>query len=85
MLPLVARNVCTILLIVSVTLQGVTVFMWTGRNMVKWSVKIPTYHHWERGSMIAAFVTAALGMSLLEVVLGEAGEPYSGNWELPLS
>src|SRR5260221_13604492 len=68
------RNISAILLIISVVLQGVTVFMWSGRNVLKWSVEMPTFLHWERGSMIAAFVIAALGMSLLEIVLREAGE-----------
>jgi hypothetical protein len=68
------HNVTAILLLVSFTLHFVTVFMWSGRNVLKWSVKMPTYLNWERGSMIAAFVVAALSMSLLERVLGEAGE-----------
>ncbi len=68
------RNISAILLIISVVLQRVTVFMWSGRNVLKWSVEMPTFLHWERGSMIAAFVVAALGISLLEIVLREAGE-----------
>jgi hypothetical protein len=79
MLPLVVRNMCAILLIVSVALQGVTVFMWSGRNPLKWPIKTPTYLQWERGSMIAAFVTAALGISLLEMVLCAAGETVLGH------
>jgi hypothetical protein len=85
MLPLVVRNMCAILLIVSVALQGVTVVMWSGRNPLKWSIKTPTYLQWERGSMIAAFVTAALGMSLLEMVLGAAGETVLGHLDTVLN
>lgn len=73
MLPLDVRAISAILLIVSVALQGVTVFLWSGRNVLKWAVKTPTYLNWERGSMIAAFVIAALGVSLLEIVLRDAG------------
>src|SRR5258708_25638570 len=73
-MALPVRNISAILLIISVVLQGVTVVMWSGRNVLKWSVEMPTYLHWERGSMIAAFVIAALGISLLEMVLREAGE-----------
>ncbi len=74
MMALTVRETSAILLIVGVTLQGITVFMWNGRNLLKWSVKMPVYLNWERGSMIAAFVVTALGMSLLEIALREAGE-----------
>ncbi len=74
MMGLSERNVSAILLIIGVALQLVTVFMWNSRNVLKWSVKMPAYLNWERGSMIAAFVVAAMGVSLLETVLGDAGE-----------
>ena len=74
MTPLTVRNICAILLIVSSTLDLISNLMYTGRDKLKWFVETPTYVKWERGALIAAFVIAALGVALLEIVLREAGE-----------
>jgi hypothetical protein len=74
MMDFTARNVSAIVLLIAFVFHFVTVFMWSGRNVLKWSVKLPTYLYWERGTMIAAFVIAAMGISLLENVLQDAGE-----------
>ncbi len=74
MIGLSVRNICAILLIVSSALDLISNLMYTGRDKLKWFVGTPTYVKWERGALIAAFVIAALGVALFEIVLREAGE-----------
>ncbi len=70
--PFTAWRVSGILLIVAFVLNigGVVLF---NAVMFEWVVETPILLAWERGLFIAAFVVAALGVAVLEMVLRETG------------
>ena len=49
------------------------VVMYSAGTAYGWVVETPTYHAWERGLFMAAFVVAALGVAVLKLALGIAG------------
>jgi len=49
--------------------------LYTGRAIFKWpSAQSKSFLYWERGLVMAAILVAALGLILLERLLGEAGD-----------
>lgn len=66
------RRVSGILLIVSFLLHLLGVFMFSSSPLF---TETRAYVNWERGLLMAAFVIAALGVSLLEIVLREVNVP----------
>jgi len=49
--------------------------LYTGRAMLKWPLaQSQSYLYWERGLVVAAMITAALGLVLMERLLGAAGD-----------
>jgi len=79
MRPLDTRNVSAILLIVCSVLDVTSNLMWFGTNMRKWFTESPRFFRWERGLLMAAYVMAALSVSLLEPLMHSAGETVLGS------
>ncbi|MCZ7570173.1 MAG: hypothetical protein M5U01_16530 [Ardenticatenaceae bacterium] len=73
MLSLNVRTACAIVLIAASMFDLASNLMFTGRSVLKWFGESQIFLQWERGLLMAAFVLAAMGVSLLETLLGRAG------------
>ncbi|MCZ7554729.1 MAG: hypothetical protein M5U05_19500 [Anaerolineales bacterium] len=68
------RSVAASLLILGFAVFGVSGMLFTGRAIWKWPIgQTAAYLRWERSFVIAAVLATALGLTLLEDMLDEAG------------
>lgn len=68
------RTACAVLLIVGSTFDLISNLLFTGRSILKWFAETAVYLRWERGLLVAAFVLAAMGVTLFEMLLNQAGD-----------
>lgn len=70
------RTLAAMLLAMSFLVFTVGGILYTGRAFLNWQIDEASAHLvWERGLVIAAVVSAVLGLALLEDMLRAAGEP----------
>jgi hypothetical protein len=68
------RTIAASLLILSLIVFGFGGMLFTGRTFWDWPIG-NTHLNWERGFVIAAVLTTVLGLTLLEDLLRNAGDP----------
>jgi hypothetical protein len=62
-----------VLLLAASSLNLACNLMFTARRFLGWFDGTPSYLAWERGLLMAAYIVAALGVSILEIRLRETG------------